>query len=221
MKIFPVVHYLDHELALSELDLARKEGADGAFLISHQGREEEVLAAAREARRIHPDWPLGINLLTRHAVVACKDALALGMDMVWADSMGVSSAGLDATGERLKQFAAEHQQIRLFASVAFKYQPRESLPAMAAQIAAESGFLPTTSGDATGVAACPLKTSEMAAAAGVLALASGVTAENLHEYSGHVTHALVSTGIAIDFHRMDPAKLRGLVSAARTLSTVS
>jgi len=217
MKIFPVIHYLDAGLALDQLDLAKEEGADGAFLISHDGRDDEMIGVALQAKRGLGDFALGINLLSKKPWFACEVAKQFDLDMVWADRMGVDSSGLDSSGLALSGFAEIHPRIQLFASVAFKYQAIEKDPALAAQNAWKAGFIPTTSGNATGVAPHLSKIADMSVACqGSLAVASGITPENAIHYRDLVSCALVSTGISSDGYRLNRQKLRALLVVARS-----
>lgn len=47
-----------------------------------------------------------------------------------------------------------------------------------------------------------------------LAIASGVTPDNVSAFLPHVSHILVSTGVSASFHEFDPARLRALVVAS-------
>jgi predicted TIM-barrel enzyme len=107
-----------------------------------------------------------------------------------------------------------------FMGVAFKYQPHESNPGRAAANAHALGLIPTTSGPATGQCAdlAKLKQIRKALPAGApLALASGITPSNVHDYRGIVTHALVATGInkADGSELIDEALLLALVERSR------
>lgn len=107
--------------------------------------------------------------------------------------------------------------ISVFGSVAFKYQPDEPNPAEAARQALAVGMIPTTSGAATGLAPEIAKIKGMSAAAsGRLAVASGMTPDNVAEYAPHLSHILVATGVARDEHTLDPLLLRRFVAAVRT-----
>ena len=46
-----------------------------------------------------------------------------------------------------------------------------------------------------------------------LAIASGVTPDNIGDYLPYVDHFLVASGISQDFHTLDPAKVRALAEA--------
>jgi predicted TIM-barrel enzyme len=176
-----------------------------------------VLAAAVQAKEIHPDFEIGINMLHTNPVAAAQAALAGKLNMVWADNMGVNSEGLSAVGEDMRQFAADHPEIALFASVAFKYQPVDLDPARAARNAQAAGFIATTSGEATGAPPDLFKIASMSVATGAeLAVASGMSPENVGEFSPLLSHILVASGIAIDEYRLDPLKLTQLIMKANS-----
>lgn len=184
--------------------------------ISHDRRDDEMIGVALQAKRSLGDFALGINLLSKSPRFACEVARQFKLDMVWADRMGVDSRGLDPSGLLLSEFSRENPHIKLFASVAFKYQPIEPEPALAAQNAVKAGFMPTTSGDATGVAPQLSKIAAMSVACrGNLAVASGITPENARDFRKIVSCALVSTGISSDAYRINRTKLRALLAAAR------
>lgn len=216
MRIYPVVHYINTDCALEQARMAHEAGADGVFLINHHGDDEVLGHVATLIKAEHPGFKVGINLLASSAMDAALVATRLGLDMVWADSMGVSSSGLTGEGADLSQFAADHPEIELFASVAFKYQAAELDPQGAAKRALDAGFTPTTSGDATGHAPSLGKIASMSAAcSGRLAIASGMTPENIAEYAPMLGAVLVATGVSLDEHRFDFEKLVRFVAVAR------
>ena len=89
----------------------------------------------------------------------------------------------------------------------------------AASLAANFMDVVTTSGSATGVAAGTKKISDMRKGCGevAMALASGVTPENVSQYVPLVDAILVATGISPprDFYNLDPARLRALLQVCR------
>jgi hypothetical protein len=121
--------------------LSREAGADGVFLISHGGADYELLGVAGEAKHANPDFRIGVNLLTWAPDKAAALAYATGLDMAWADDMGVDSKGLSTVARGLAVFKAERPSLGLFASVAFKYRAAEPDPALAAQNALAAGFI--------------------------------------------------------------------------------
>ena len=229
-KIYPVIHYQNLELALDQALLARQAGCAGVFLCSHSGDDAGVLEAAlgiKGQRSSSGDpweayFTVGINLLSTQAVEALRITVKNQIDAVWIDAPGITSQGLDVTGDALSQAYKKipiEQRPLVFAGVAFKYQAHEPDPASAAAAARAQGFIPTTSGDATGSAPSVQKIVEMAISPGgsQLAIASGMTPENIGQFKPHLSHILVATGIARDFHRMCPDKLRAFMAEVATV----
>ena len=209
-----MIHHIDPDTTLAEAKLAIDCDADGVMLISHTGKDEELLEVACAAQRATRLFPVGVNLLSMSALDAAKRAQELGLSWVWADSMGVTSRGLDAMGQQMQDFARAHPEMTLFAGVAFKYQKPEPDPAEAAHQARLAGFVPTTSGVGTGHAPDIEKIRSMGQS-GVLAIASGMTPENVGFYAPYLTHVLVATGVGRTEHHIDPAKLSRLAKVAR------
>jgi predicted TIM-barrel enzyme len=90
----------------------------------------------------------------------------------------------------------------MFAGVAFKHQRAEPHPELTAQKTRSFGFIPTTSGSASGVAAQSEALAKIRNALGgtsPLAIASGITPENVHSFAPNLTHILVATGVSSDF----------------------
>ena len=217
-KIFPVIHYLDRDTAFTEVGTAVLCGADGVFLISHHGNDQELMEVGIAIQQKYHGFPVGINLLSTAPVNAAWSAIKMGFPMLWGDDMGVDSTGLKDTGTQVAAIRASRKNpvLQVFASVAFKYRPHEPDPVKAALNALETGFIPTTSGSGTGTAPELEKIASMSqATGGVLAIASGMTPWNVAEYAPFLSHILVATGIAIDEHRVDADKLRLLIENAR------
>lgn len=216
MNIYPVIHYLDHHTAIEQAAIVKASGADGTFLISHHGNDDELVGVARDIKQIHPDLAIGINLLSKSPLTAAYMAANAGLDMVWADDMGVDSTGLTDVGLRLSVFARQRSTLRCFASVAFKYRATEANPALAAWNAQQAGFIPTTSGAATGSAPDLDKIAAMSAATeGQLAVASGMDPANVTTYAPYLSHILVATGISVDAYRIHPGRLQQLIARAK------
>lgn len=214
-KIYPVIHYLDQKTAQEEAAKAVDHGASGLFMISHLSNDAELLAVAADIQRGYPTFSVGINLLSTHPQQAAAFARKFHFPMLWCDDAGVDSDGLTELGASIatQMETGSDRHFDVFAGVAFKYRPFEPNPALAASKAASAGFIPTTSGSGTGSAPELQKIMDMSAAThGVLAVASGMTPENIGMYAPYLSHVLVATGIAQDEHRMDAAKLKALIS---------
>ncbi len=74
----------------------------------------------------------------------------------------------------------------------------------------------TTSGAGTGSAPSADKIETLVdAAPGIpIAIASGITPENVRQIAGRAHAVLVATGISHDFEHLDPNRVRALVAAA-------
>lgn len=214
--ILPVIHFQDAPLALVNAAMARQSGADGVFLISHHDQDEELPAVAEAIKRSWPGARVGLNFLSAGLPAAMSAVERYGLDMLWGDRCGVSSRGLDEDGRHLRDWSARNPGVTVYASVAFKYQRPDRDPPEAARQACEAGFLPTTSGAATGSAPSLDKIRPMSeAVCGQLAVASGMTAANVAPFAPLLHSILVSTGVSLDEVRFDPLLLVEFVKAVR------
>lgn len=204
MNVYPVIHHLHYGLSLDQARKAFDSNANGIFLISPHGRDYEILLVAKELKKLYPDKHIGINYLNEGVIAAFKHAVEFNLDMVWGDFCGVSSKGLDATGQELKNLVNKNPEIKVFCSVAFKYQPIEKDPAAAAKIALQAGFIPTTSGSATGQAPSLEKIKAMSGASnGVLAVASGMNKDNIESFKPYLSEVLIASGISLNEFEID------------------
>lgn len=217
--ILPVIHHVDAETTHSQAALAMRCGADGVFLISHDGADSELPGLGQEvvARAAGRRPFVGINMLNTNPVAALARVAEAGLDAVWIDAPGIDSNGAGPAGKKLADLASKHPQVAVFASIAFKYQPEEANPSAAAACVRKLGMLPTTSGPGTGVPPTVAKIEAMSAAAGgALAVASGMTPANVQQYAPLLSHILVATGVSCDEHHFDEGLLREFVAAARS-----
>jgi hypothetical protein len=217
LQVYPVVHYRDRAQAFSQSELAFDAGAPGVFLISHNQHDELLVPLACDIKARHADKFVGVNHLGLSAVESFRALLASGLDGMWTDRPGVDSRGVH--DKRLADLAQDHPALRVFASVAFKYQDADEDPPLAARLALSAGYLPTTSGTATGVAAPLAKVKAMSEATGrKLAIASGMTAENIRILGPHLSHVLVATGVSTDEYHFDYELLRQFLGLAAQVS---
>ena len=191
-KVIPVIHHLDAATSMAEAEAAFSCNADGVFLISHHGQCMDLLELARVIKARAPSKMVGVNLLSKSCETAYEMAVEFELDAVWADRVGVSSIGVTDAGwklaERIK--SSRHKPL-VFGGVAFKYQPVDPYPAVAARMAADLGMVPTTSGVATGAPPTVEKITAMSTAtSGVLAIASGMTCENVGDYASLLAYIL-------------------------------
>lgn len=104
-----------------------------------------------------------------------------------------------------------------FGGVAFKYQRPVSDLEAACRIAAQYIDVVTTSGPGTGRAADVEKIQRMKQALGdsPLAIASGITPDNVEDYLPHADYFLVATGISRSFTELDANRVHDLVAVVR------
>lgn len=212
-KVLPVIHYESDEQAVRNAEVAFEAGCAGIFLIHMDAGDDKNALLAPIARFIKRRWPdklVGINYLGKDPADAVCANIQDGLDMTWTDAqLTHSKASPWDSAERVRAAQAENPKHLVFAGVAFKHQRHEPQPEQAAVRAHEFGFVPTTSGSATGVAAEVGKIESMRRALGdaPLAIASGVTPENAREFAPHLSHVLVATGVSESFYEFDFEKL--------------
>lgn len=216
--VLPVVHVTSEQQALRNVRVAREADADGVFLINHGMGWRELLRIHEVVDRAFAGWWIGVN---------CLD---LGPEEVFAE-IPASVAGVWTDDGRIREDrpvqteavalarvrAASGKQALLFGGVAFKYQRAVADVANAARIAAGYMDVVTTSGPGTGHAADVAKIRAMKQALGAtpLAIASGITPENVGEYLPHADAFLVATGISSSFDELDRVKVAALVARVR------
>lgn len=218
ITIIPVIHYASDDQALRNAERAFDAGCEGVMLIEMGGLDHLMMQAARGIKARWPEKRVGLNFLTATEAYQMPSSVVAGFDMTWTDQQLTHSGGPLTKARYLRDSLKDRPDHQVFCAVAFKYQPIEPYPALAAHVAAELGFIPTTSGPATG---SPANTAALASIRtfigpdAPLAIASGVTPENVGTFDPFVSHALVSTGISASFHEFDPVRLRDLMEAAR------
>ena len=223
-KVWPVIHVNhDPQVALENAHTAFAQKCEGVFLIQMQGRDDMLEPIYHHIRDLFPGLKVGFNFLSLSSspFQALEKSLQLKADATWCDNPGVRSDGISLGAVRTSQLLKEHPEHLFFGSVAFKYQPTDHDPKKAAQAALDFGMIPTTSGVATGQAPSVEKLKQIQDEdRQPLALASGVTPDNVRTFAPYLSHILVSTGITSDFESesFDADLLKDLM---RQLSTVN
>lgn len=220
--VLPVVHPIGLTEALASVEVAHTAGAKGVFTINQGMNDGEVLALVREIQRRYPELWVGVNLLGRSPAQALGDALdAVGrIDGIWSDNALVDERAADqpAATEFVAARRARGWTGLYFGGVAFKYQREVSADDLGRATVLAMSYMDVvcTSGPGTGKAADVSKVVAMRkaiGAEGAIALASGVTAENVSTYLPYVDVFLVGTGIEARFGVLDAAKLAALLAA--------
>jgi len=220
-KVIAVIHHISNEVTLQNAAIARAAGAAGVALIQMQARDVELDEPARVLRALYPastEFMIGCNRLNAWPDDAIHQDFELGLDFTWQDNPGVSSLGVTTMAEvATAALASLTRPFLFFGSVAFKTQAHETAPAAAALYAADLGWVVTTSGVATGIAPDCEKLRAMREAIGErpLAVASGVTPDNVNSIARFVDFIFVATGVSVDFYHLSPELLQTVVERAR------
>ncbi len=220
--VLPVVHPVSREEALRSIAVVQRAGAKGLFLIDQGLDERGVLELVLEVRELYPSLWVGLNLLSRRpaqALAVALDACSGRIDGIWSDNAGIDERA--NAQPRADEFVAARRARNwnglYFGGVAFKYQRAVAFDDLGriAALAARYMDVLCTSGPGTGQAADPEKLRAIHAGAGeaAVALASGVTAENVHSYVPYAHAFLVGTGIEARFGVIDEQKLTALLRA--------
>jgi hypothetical protein len=217
--VLPIVHVQSRDQTLRNVQVARNAGADGVFLLSPgEISDDDVLTIYKDVVEAVPNYWVGVNCLSLSVEEVVRQA-GERLSGLWTDD-----ALIDETHEeqpvaiKLRDTLASLGWKGLyFGGVAFKYQRPVSDVAKAARLASAYMDVVTTSGPGTGQAASPGKVRRMKEAIGEhpMALASGVTLENVTDYLPWVDGVIVSTGISETLTDLDPCRVRDLVRIVR------
>lgn len=212
--LLPVVHPVTRADALESIRVAHAGGVKGIFLIDQGMTAHEVLRLVLELREGYPDLWIGVNLLSRQPAEALGNALDAcegRIDGIWSDNAESDAAAFVET-RRARGWKGLY-----FGGTAFKYQRAVAQADLGRTAAAAAAYMDVicTSGPGTGMAADVGKVKAMRAGLGehALALASGVTPENVRDYLPYVDAYLVGTGIEAQFGVLDPRKVEALLRA--------
>lgn len=233
MEIFPVVHIQDTEQALDQSSMALEMGADGIYLIDHHGRSPHgLIHAFNQVKEVYPERFIGINVLQSPSAAATLtlllDSLRQGDIAALPDGLWEDNAEIDKDlALELRALYPELTSIRYLGGVAFKYTPLFTEdPELAAEEARRLEpyvDVVTTSGAGTGEAPTPEKIRAMKATIGKkLAVASGISVQNLAQFDGSFDQLLVSTSVETEPYSgiFDPQKLQELIDVAHVSSSM-
>ena len=224
--LLPVIHAKSDKQVIANIVSLLDCGCLGFFLINHDFNYPELLPIMRNARERFPDAWMGVNFLGVHGDIAFPILESLKSHKVRVDAYWADDACIDEKKSLDQQTEADdilraHNNSKwsglYFGGTAFKKQ-REVDPKdfyVSAQLASHYMDVVTTSGSATGVAPDVSKIHVFREACGssALALASGVTEDNISAYSPLVDIFLVATGINFegDFYNIEPRRLDRLM----------
>lgn len=211
-----VVHVESDTQALRNTEIAKEAGADGVFLINHDIPSTKLLKIYRKVRQHYPDWWIGINSLDLSPLQTIE-SVPSDVSGIWVDEAGLDEEADDVVLVARSNWARRQQRNDwsglYFGGVAFKYQKYVSDPARIVRHAMKYMDVITTSGEKTGSPPDIEKIRAMRSAIGEfpLAIASGITPENIAQYLDLVDCFLVATGVSRGFCELDAERVKGLV----------
>jgi len=217
--VLPVIHVQCREQAVRNATMAREAGADGVFLINHGITFGQLLEVHNAVEDAHRDWWIGVNCLDLdpEVVFARVSSLVAG---VWVDNAMIRE---DQEDQPAAQAVLDSQRRNgwkglYFGGVAFKYQRPVDDLRTAVVLARNYMDVVTTSGPGTGKPAHVEKIHTMKAALGdfALAIASGITPENVTDYLPFSDCYLVASGISRTFNELDPLMVKRLLDTVRS-----
>lgn len=210
-----VVHVEGGAQALRNAKIAEQEGADGIFLINHSISYNSLIECYYTVQEQLPNFWIGLN---------CLDLGRSAIDFIPKQSSGlwVDNAGINESSKPIAE-AREFANLRkkngwqglYFGGVAFKYQGEIVDVVKVAKLAVPFVDMITTSGKGTGKAADVEKIRAMKQCIGnhPLAIASGITPENISEYMPHTDCFLIATGISDSHTELNSTRVRELSKA--------
>ena len=215
-RIFlPVIHPFTKETAIQSIDTAVRSGADGIFLINQGMSSSQILDFIPQVSRRHESLWIGVNLLGSEPEDVLGMIAGLPVGGIWSDNADIDEkSDAQPAGERFRQARRRIGWDGLyFGGVAFKYQrevPAALLPDAARKACPWMDVI-TSSGPGTGYAATVEKARALRSGSGgcPLALASGVSPENVDSFLPYVDAYLVASEI-------ETAKYSGILVPERT-----
>ncbi|MFC1644454.1 BtpA/SgcQ family protein [Patescibacteria group bacterium] len=220
--LLAVVHVKDYHQAFESINVLVDEGVDGAFLISHGQIGYTYLSGLLMAvKDKNPNFWMGLNFLDVSLIKNSFLYTPLESDGLWEDNAGIVDSFVDKENNFSRDIWNFRKTMRndwkglYFGGVAFKYQAQPSDLSYVSKAATQCMDVITTSGDQTGEPPSIEKVSVIREAIGgfPLAVASGMTPENVNDFISLVDCFLVSTGISSDFYTFDPKKVANFVKA--------
>lgn len=216
MIFLPVIHVTDMDQAKINADTAFSNGADGIWLINHSVSHLELLDCYSHVREYYSDKWIGLNFLDL-SWSEVVDFLPITINGLWTDYSGVDDQFNQDRYQKLFTFYwnLRYHKIKYFGGVAFKYQKPVD-HAKATVLAKGLMDVITTSGPGTGQAPTLDKIKIMDKARDYnqsLAVASGLSIENISSFKGIIDYAIVASSISKDFDYLDADKVRAFKNA--------
>lgn len=183
-ELIPVIHMINENQVLTNVEICLSCGIEKVFIINHQTTSEELIKCVKRIKDTYPTLWVGINMLDKYV----EDAILyeFEFDGLWCDQ-----------SIKLEDYKYRKFKGMLFTGLAFKYQPQPKDIELACKESILTSDVSTTSGPGTGKAADINKILELRSHLGEhpMAIASGVSIDNIENYKGVVDYLLVASSI--------------------------
>lgn len=218
--VLPVIHAESSEQVFRNAELALRAGVDGIWLINHEIPWEDLLRIHQELRAAQPTAWIGLNFLELtpyEGVVLSSPPYGAGVSGLWSDQAYIQEEADIKNQPAANRFLVEKRARAwsglYFGGVAMKGQRKVEDLESAAKVARHFMDVVCTSGRGTGVQTPLEKVQRLYTALEgfPLAIASGVTPENVKEYLPFVDAFLVATGVSSSFTELDETLLKKLL----------
>ena len=191
---------VNQEQVFRNIEICISCGIDKVFLINHEVTTSDILSTALKAKKIFPEMWVGINMLG----MKTTDALSIDeplIDGLWCDA---SISIKDVVDRNFKGM--------FFGGLAFKYQKQPKDLKLACIEATLTTDVATTSGPGTAKPAAIEKIKIIRDHLGdhPMAIASGVSVDNIESYIGLADYLLVASSITDDNEFIIEEKLKEL-----------
>lgn len=208
----PVIHVENMGQAVRNVQVAVDGGADGVFLINHRINHSQLLLCYQAVKIKFPKVWVGLNFLDLEPDTAIE-SMKTYMSALWVDNADMPHLA----NKREKWENRWRAKFLFFGGVAFKYQREVPDVTMAARKAVPYVDVVTTSGIATGSPPDIEKIQKMRRGIGnhPLAIASGMTPENVGQFLPYVDCFLVATGVSDSHTELNPVKVRAFAEALK------
>jgi hypothetical protein len=196
-ELIPVIHVLDLEQVMKNIYTCKLYGIKKFFLIGHQVEDKEVLEIANFIKQQYPDLWIGINLLGTPL-----------QERIEMDINPIDAMWFDETITERKT----HNHL-IFGGVDFKYQRKSYDLEIDCKEAMKWCDVICTSGPRTGYPPMLSKIENMRSYIGdfPLAIASGVSVDNISKFVGLVDYLMVASSITDSGEIINEKKLEELV----------
>lgn len=186
-EIIPVIHMMNENQVMTNVRICIECGIEKVFLINHAVSKYDLISCAGQVKNKFPNLWVGVNMLGESTENALSTEAINGFDGLWCDAT--------ITPERAKEIRSFKGMF--FGGLAFKYQPQPTDLKLACEEASLATDVATTSGSGTAKAADIEKIKTIRGFLGnhPMAIASGVSAQNIDNYKGIVNYLLVASSI--------------------------